>query len=371
MANYTGSPSINVSLYKNSSTNSLQNGTSAEDSLIAIKLACLGAISLIGVIGNVLICATLLSHQRKSSEMFILNLAITDLLVCGVGIPLDIYQELHVKFPFGPVFCKIIWPSQTLLVLVSIMTLTAMSLERYRAILTPLKPKLKKNDILKCIGVIWVLGLAVVSPYIKSLTYTDGYCDEIWPGTRDKDYYTLALFIIDYCIPLTIITYCYSRVGFKLYKSNRKLSTSPQKSGLNSDAQRHRLKRNTRIIKVFSFAVLMFLVCMLPGDVYWLYKSWGQDNFAHEHHFSTFANILLYSNSMVNPFIFGSCNIECLQSFLRSKPRNASYALRFSFTSSFRRRSSKSSSPVNQWRRMGRRVRQKEPQTMVIYETNV
>ena len=353
-------------------TNPLQNGTT-DDALLVVKIACLSSISLVGVIGNVLICATLMGHRRKSSEMFILNLAITDLLVCGVGIPLDIYQELHIMFPYGPVLCKIIWPSQTLLVLVSILTLTAMSLERYRAIITPLKPKLKKQDILKSIAIIWLLGLAAVAPYIKALKYEDGFCNEIWPNqNKDPDYYTLALFIIDYCVPLTIISYCYTRVGVRLYKSNLKFSASPRKSGLNSDAQRCRLKRNTRIIKVFSFAVVMFLVCMLPGDIYWLYKSWGEPEFPNEQHFSTFANILLYANSMINPFIFGTCDIQCIQSiFLRSKQRNSSYNLRFSFTSSFRRRGSRSSMAVNQWRRVARRVKNKEFKATVVYETNV
>ena len=363
-------------LFENASTPNSSNLNASrnmpdEDSLIIIKLACLSFISLIGVIGNVLIFATLMGHRRKSSEIFILNLAITDLLVCGVGIPLDIYQELHDIFPYGPVLCKVIWPSQTLLVLVSILTLTAMALERYRAIITPLKPKLKKGDILKSIGVIWLLGLAAVSPYIKALTYQDGFCDETWPGSRDPDYYTLALFIIDYCVPLTIISYCYIRVGLKLYKSNLKFSMSPPKSGLNSDAQKTRLRRNTRIIKVFSFAVVMFVICMLPGDFFWLYKSWGQSDLPNENHFSTFVNIMMYSNSMINPFIFGSCDIQCIRSiFLKSKQRNGSYLLRFSFTSSFRRRS-RNSVAVNQWRRVARRVRNKELKSRVVYETNV
>ena len=356
----------------NTTNHTASQNMTEEDSLIIIKLACLSVISLIGVIGNVLICATLVGHRRKSSEMFILNLAVTDLLVCGVGIPLDIYEELHAIFPYGPVLCKVIWPSQTLLILVSILTLTAMALERYRAIITPLKPKLKKRAILKSIGVIWLLGLAAVCPYIKALTYQDGVCDELWPGQRDPDYYTVGLFVIDYCVPLTIISYCYIRVGLRLYKSNLKFNMNPPKSGLNSDAQKTRLRRNTRIIKVFSLAVVMFVICMLPGDIFWLYKSWGQSHFPNENHISTFVNIMMYSNSMINPFIFGSCDVHCIQSiFLRSKPPNGSYLLRFSFTSSFRRRGSRNSAAVNRWRNVARRVRNKELKSRVVYETNV
>lgn len=346
------------------------------DSLLVVKLTCFSAISFVGIIGNILICAKLLRSKRKSSECFILNLALTDLMVCGIGIPLDIYEQLHRTWIYGAALCKVVWPCQTLLVLVSILTLTAMSLERYRVIITPLKPKLKKLDILKAIVVIWIMSIAIVFPYINALTYSHGVCDEIWAGARDKDYYTLALFIIDYCIPLSIITYCYARVGFRLYKSNLQFNDSPTKhshrdSKIQNHAQRNRLQRNTRIIKVFGFAVVMFVVCMLPGDIFWMWSSWGQVDFVYQDHFKTFANILLYANSAINPFIFGTCNVSCFQTFcLRRKQNNTSYSLRFSFTSSFRRRHRKREN-VYSWRRVARRVKGDKANGVVVWETNV
>lgn len=345
--------------------------TTAHDSLIAVKLVCMSLICLIGVIGNILMCTTLAGHRRKSSEMFVLNLVITDLLVCGVSIPLDMYDHLNEEtFPYGSVLCKIIWPSQTLLVLVSIMTLTAMAVERYRAIITPFKPKLKKMEIFKCIIAIWLLGLAVVSPYVKALTYDNRSCNEVWSGPNDANYYTLVLFVIDYCIPLTIISYCYVRVGLKLHKSNSALDASQQRGVCGREAHMYRLKRNKRIIKIFGFAVLMFVICMLPGDVYWLYKGWGDAEFPHEKQFQEFANILVYSNSMMNPFIFGSCNFTCIKSFCsKSKVGRSSYSLRFSFTSSFKRRSSKTSTTI--WRKVGQMLESRELNGAVVFETNV
>lgn len=361
----------------NSSSNNPSKGTlnDSVDSLFAVKLTCLSAISFIGIIGNVLICVALIGRKCKSSECFILNLAITDLMVCAIGIPLDIYQELHVTWMtwmYGAVLCKVVWPSQTLLVLVSILTLTAMSLERYRAIITPLKPKVKKPGIIKAIFVIWIMGIAVVCPYVNVLIIDKGECVEDWPK-RDRNYYTLALFIIDYCVPLTIISYCYSRVGFRLYKNNQQFnagSKSGHLSRVQNDAKRSRLQRNTRIIKVFSFAVVMFVVCMLPGDSYWMWKTWGGGTLLYEKHFESFSTILLYANSAINPFIFGTCNLSCLQTLcLRRKSKNNSYSLRFSFTSSFRRRNRGAS--VNHWRRVARKVRDKKLTTVVIWESNV
>ena len=85
-------------------------------------------------------------------------------------------------------------------------------------------------------------------PYANALKYMDNDCQENWP--ENAKYYTLALFIIDYCIPLTIITYCYVRAGCvlnsKFKKFNRKESTSTKQN----IAVMKRLKQNKKVIKV-------------------------------------------------------------------------------------------------------------------------
>ena len=297
-------------------TNSTSDDSATKHSLLIFKIACLCAISIVGMIGNVTIFTTLFRRKLKSSEYFILNLALTDMMVCAIGIPLDIYQELHAgAWQYGAVLCKVIYPFQTLLVLISILTLTAMSLERYRAIMTPLKQLLRKPVIMASIGFIWCLGVAAVAPYSKILTYSYPSCEEKWPVTHDGNYYTLALFIIDYCIPLTIIVFCYSRAGFDLYRSTQQFKDGAESAFKNQNiAFRKRVQRNKHVIKVFSFAVLMFVVCMLPGDCYWMWTSFGDgSSFEYDDHLQTFTNILVYANSAINPFIFGACRMACFR----------------------------------------------------------
>ena len=307
-----------------SSTDILINGThkslseTSDHRLLIAKITCLCVTSIVGTVANLIICTTLLRRKRKSSEYFILNLAIADLMVCSIGIPLDVYdQSKGAKWPYGSFLCKVIYPAQTLVVLVSIMTLTAMSLERYRAIVTPFKRKFSKGAIMAGIGFIWVLGLAVVAPYAKVLSIIEDKCIEEWPGENDGNYYTLALFIIDYCIPLTIITYCYSRAGFELHKSAKTLyrdHSRRQKPSSQTILLQKRFRRNKRVIKVFSLAVIMFVVCVLPGDCYWMWISFGDGStFAYENHLQTFVNVLLYANSAINPFIFGAYQVLCFR----------------------------------------------------------
>lgn len=110
--------------------------------LFNTEIACYCVISVVGSLANVVICMGLLRGNRlKSSEHFILNLAIADLLVCVFGIPLDIYLKFAGGWPYGPFLCHVIYPLQTCLILISILTLMAMSLERHRAIRSPLKQR--------------------------------------------------------------------------------------------------------------------------------------------------------------------------------------------------------------------------------------
>jgi hypothetical protein len=292
------------------SLNGTQVPSDVRQQLVFFQIVCMSIISLVGIIANIVIIRKLMQRKRKSSEYFILNLAMTDLVVCSLCIPLDIYDQLHSTWQYGAFLCKIIWPFQTLFTLVSILNLTAMAIERYRAIMFPFKPRLTHSDLLKAIACVWFLGACVIAPYMYYLNFDGEQCDESWPHKTSAAYYTLSLLVIDYCIPLTIITFCYGRAGYKLYLNTKEFEAV--NAGISNHAQRTRLERNTRIIKIFSFAVLVFLICMLPADIYWMWKGFGSGSeFRYEKHFKTLADMMIYSNSCFNPFIFGACNFGC------------------------------------------------------------
>ena len=147
-----------------------------------VQLFFYSAITIIGAVGNILICIAILRRsQHKISEYFIFNLAVTDLLVCALSIPLDITERVVGFWPYGTVLCKIVYPFQTVLMSVSVSTLLAMSLERYRVIIHPFKPRIKVHNSCIIIAAIWVGSLLLVSPYIYVLSHEQDNCIEKWP----------------------------------------------------------------------------------------------------------------------------------------------------------------------------------------------
>ncbi|XP_068759556.1 neuropeptide FF receptor 2-like [Montipora capricornis] len=339
------------------SGNISQNGTEPVDQktskvVMILQLLFYFIIILVGSVGNALICLAILSRKkRKTSEYFILNLAITDLAASIISIPLDIIERLSGYWPFGSFLCKIVYPLQTILMAVSVSTLLAMSLERHRAIMYPLKPRMKGRKATIVIVVIWLGSTLLVFPYISVLGHDGVSCLENWPGPHYAKAYTTSVFTMLYLCPLCGITVAYIRIGRKLYRDIKKIKivvADSERSLIGKQMLRTRAHRNVRIVKIFVTAVVAFALCMLPNHIVWLWHDYGK-GFESEYFFDVivFANILVYANSCINPFIFGTLQARCrngFKGFIRgsgqdrdesgSDRQKRMFSMRVSFTSS-------------------------------------
>lgn len=275
--------------------------------LLIVKITCYSAICITGTIGNLMLIFSLaLERQRKTSQYFILNLATVDLLTCVLSIPFDIVLVALGGWPFGSVLCRIIYPLQTIFMAVSVSTLLCMALERHRAIIHPLKYKIPGRVIILVITLIWVLSAALVSPYALALKMKNGDCVENWPN-NDPIYpkmFTLGVFLLLYLGPLCVISVTYTRIGVHLRADSRKANflVASKKASVKKHA-----RRNIRVVKVFVFAVIAFAVCLLPFHVMWIWSEFGNgQTWPHFSTVLTFAYVIFYANSAVDPYIFGA-----------------------------------------------------------------
>lgn len=331
-----------------------RNGTETVDEstsqvVMILQLLFYSIIIAVGLVGNALICLSILSRKkRKTSEYFILNLAITDLSTSIISIPLDIIERLAGYWPFGSFLCKLVYPLQTILMAVSVSTLLAMSLERHQAIMHPLRPRMKGRKPIIMISAIWMGSTLLISPYIYVLGFDGFNCSEDWPGTDYVKAYTMSIFIVLYVCPLCGITVAYVRIGRKLYRDikNMKEVLVDSEGGLTGRRMlKTRAHRNVRIVKIFVAAVVAFAVCMLPNHVMWLWNDYGNGySSKYFNDLLVFTNILVYANSCINPFIFGTLQNRCGRSCkdivrgaqdgeeIRAQKRM--FSMRMSFTSS-------------------------------------
>lgn len=115
--------------------------------------------------------------------------------------------------------CKLVPFAATLSVNVSIITLVAISLDRYHVILYPFKEKLRVKQCIIILICVWIVSILMSS--IKLINYETSKRDEYkqcGPVNEILNLYETALLVIfQYIVPFFIISYTYFRIGFNIY----------------------------------------------------------------------------------------------------------------------------------------------------------
>nr|XP_046267680.1 histamine receptor H2b [Scatophagus argus] len=116
--------------------------------------------------GNVLVCLAVGLSRRlwRIANCFVVSLAVTDLLLGLLVLPLSATVELRSgKWPFGGALCNIYISLDVLLCSSSILTLLAISVDRYLAISAPLSYSWRVTPVRVTLAIIaiWALSLAV------------------------------------------------------------------------------------------------------------------------------------------------------------------------------------------------------------------
>jgi hypothetical protein len=77
---------------------------------VSVQIGLYSAIFLLAVLGNVLVILTLVQNQgmRTITNLFLLNLAISDLLVGVLCMPFTLVGIVLKDFVFGAILCKLI-----------------------------------------------------------------------------------------------------------------------------------------------------------------------------------------------------------------------------------------------------------------------
>lgn len=259
-------------------------------------------IFLLGVGGNSAVCFIL--HRRKSlktvTNLFILNLALSDLIFsCTIPLEFPIIVSDY-KWPYAPFFCKMYGPIQTLVFSVSIFTLAIVSIVRYRAIIHPLKRQVTHSHARYILTGIWFSSTLIVVPYSIILRSDGTECYEKWPDPKYRKLYTTFLCAIFYVIPLSIILFAYVKILKELMKKTISFKCN------NSTLCEVWDKETTKVMRMFFKVTIVFAVCNLPSQLMWLWLDYGKADKTFRYFWDLLMalNILVFANSAANPFIY-------------------------------------------------------------------
>ncbi|XP_072450816.1 cysteinyl leukotriene receptor 1-like isoform X1 [Chiloscyllium punctatum] len=185
----------------------------------------------VGLSGNAFALFVLVKtfKQRTAFNVYMLNLAVSDML-CVCTLPLRVvYYAFKGRWIFGDFLCRISSYSLYVNLYCSIFFMTAMSFNRFLAIVFPVK-NLKIVNVKKAkivCAVIWIFVTVTSSPFLLSGSHKEGNktkCFEPPAGKRKQGLKSLLIMnyislVLGFILPFLIILVCYTFIVRALLKS--------------------------------------------------------------------------------------------------------------------------------------------------------
>ncbi|XP_072039697.1 neuropeptide CCHamide-1 receptor-like [Amphiura filiformis] len=255
---------------------------------------------IIGFFGNGSVIYLTIRHPglRSIPNLMIANLAVGDMLVVILVIFTNtlyyFLQSIRVAFFH---YCEFFLFVQFLSQGVSILTLTALSIDRYTVVLFPLrKQRYARKATIWTVVVIWVISLAIVCPMFGIV---DAATCWIPDGTSYTAYILfLALFL--FIVPALVMVVCYFLTAKQLLFTNNDLKLDPQ------GGQRQRRKRSRLAIIVLIMTIVFILSSSLTFIWIIVYRFSPTNLFVTNAHIARAKSVLIKFNSIINPVILYS-----------------------------------------------------------------
>ncbi|XP_077992833.1 growth hormone secretagogue receptor type 1-like [Glandiceps talaboti] len=347
---------------------------------LAIATVIYAFIFLLGILGNILVLFVVCCNKdmRSSTNYFLVNLSVADLLVLVFCMPIALLETYVIRpWLLGEAMCKLVPFLEYTAAQASVLTLVFISAERYVAICYPLKAKYTitpGRSILICIF-IWFVSCSASVPYLfmaqhnayelsaeGELMYECGtYIKSIW-----AEIYIISCFIIFFVLPLFAIGFLYFKVAMTLHRSTSMIqgnacqttyisrnainmqgethpvqkyslvpqdtdsdvALTPQHSPARSIPQKNRYeaqeRARRRVVYMLITVVVTFFLCLLPQRIVSLWFQYGtaeqQIKLGIEGVYTLVIScrVLTYINSSINPIIYNIMSTKFRSAFLRA-----------------------------------------------------
>ena len=280
-------------------------------------------IIVVSFIGNLFVVWAIFSKKRTQTtvNIFIGNLACSDLIMTIFNIPFTVARLLMTEFIFGSFVCHVAPFIQATSVYVSTLTMSFIAIDRFQAILRPMKPRVS-SKVSSCLAIviIWMTSCIFSLPFLlfNRLVEDGNYfstkpvvrCQVCYPEPHQDLYkksINVATFVLQFAIPLTIMVCLYTKIGMKIWSRVTIGATTREQEIRQLSAKR-------RTIVMLLVVAIVFVLCWLPFNLYHLLTDFGLSN-----DFNTFIVVhwIAMSSVCYNPFIYFWLNRRRFEQILR------------------------------------------------------
>jgi len=283
------------------------------------KLIAYIIIFVISLTGNTLIIYVVRKSKniQRNVNYLILNMAVSDLFTPAFAIPTKIVQLILdidesrwlITGLGGEITCKLLHFVKDIALPVSTLTLVLIALERFVAVVFPLRAKRITSRLrLALIMSTWIISTALHGPYFyifKIFEYdSEAYCIPSWEPAFEEPstgkFYATFLCAALIIIPFILLAVIYTIIVLTLVRQRNALRDAVR-GGVIRD------KMNRNVLKMAVTIVVVFAICWGPLNIYMfiLIFVWNwQAPRCVLPAFPFIAGFFAHANSAINPFVY-------------------------------------------------------------------
>uniref|UniRef100_A0A4W6FG51 Teleost multiple tissue opsin 2b n=1 Tax=Lates calcarifer TaxID=8187 RepID=A0A4W6FG51_LATCA len=268
----------------------------------------LGFIMTFGFLNNfvVLLLFCKFKKLRTPVNMMLLNISVSDMLVCLFGTTLSFASSLRGKWLLGRSGCNWYGFINSCFGIVSLISLVILSYDRYSTLTVYNKRGPSFHKPLLAVGGSWLYSLFwTVPPLLGWSSYgiegAGTSCSVSWTAqTAQSHAYIICLFIFCLGIPVLVMIYCYSRLLWAVKQ-------------VVSERQAAR-RREYHILFMVLTTAACYLLCWMPYGVVAMMATFGPPNIISPVA-SVVPSLLAKSSTVINPLIYILMNKQFYRCF--------------------------------------------------------
>ncbi|KAM8833504.1 G-protein coupled receptor 135 isoform 2-T2 [Synchiropus picturatus] len=298
---------------------------------VAAQALILLAIFLLSSLGNSAVVIVIIKHRqlRTVTNAFIMSLSLADFLTAVLCLPFS-FVMLFSKdgvWMFGDHFCLANGFLNTCFGIISTLTMTLISFDRYYAIVRQPQAKISRQKATQLLIAVWLTAVIISLPwYLLVRTPTEihkqgfYHCMYVFhSGTsRMGKIYSVCLIVVCYLLPFSLMCFCHYNICKTVRLSEIRVRP------VTTYAYLLRFYSEMRTATTVLIMIVFIIVCWGPYCLMGLVTAMG--DFSFNTAMDTLAIWLAWANGAINPVIYAVRNPNI--SMLLGRSREDGYRMR-------------------------------------------
>nr|XP_055070636.1 teleost multiple tissue opsin 2b [Misgurnus anguillicaudatus] len=270
----------------------------------------LGLIMTFGFFNNLIVLILFCKFKmlRTPVNMLLLNISVSDMLVCVFGTSLSFASSVRGRWLLGRRGCMWYGFINSCFGIVSLISLVVLSYDRYSTLTVYHKHGPDYRKPLLAVGGSWLYSLIWTVPPLLGWS---GYglegagtsCSVSWTQRSAQSHaYIICLFIFCLGLPVLIMIYCYGRLLYAVKQVRKNRRTAAR-------------KREYHVLFMVIATVVCYLLCWMPYGVVALMATFGRPGTISPVA-SVVPSLLAKSSTVINPLIYILMNKQFYRCFL-------------------------------------------------------